>query len=112
MDVISLNVFQKTIENIVAQGYSVIQIFPLVYGEQSSAAYYFLVHKFIAAQRTPTDDIQYNQLIGINITDLVNSTSALNKDVFIHKLNEYISQADVVRLEFPNNVRWLKFGNA
>lgn len=109
---ININVYQKAIETIIAQGYSVIQIFPLSNGEQAASAYYFLVHKFIPAQRTPTDDIQYNQIIGINITDLVAHNATLDKNVFVHRLNQVINESEVIRVEFPNNVRWLKFANA
>lgn len=109
---LNINVYQKAIETIVNEGYSVIQIFPLSAGEQVATAYYFLAHKFIPAQRTPTDDIQYNQVIGINITDLVNKNATLDRTGFIHRLNQYIEESDVIRVEFPNNVRWLKFASA
>lgn len=109
---LNINVYQKAIETIVSEGYSVIQIFPISSGEQSSAAYYFLVHKFAPAQKTPTDDIQYNQIVGINITDLVNNNSSLDKTLFIHRLNQCLKDSDVIRVEFPNNVRWLKFASA
>ena len=109
---LNINVYQKAIETIVKEGYSVIQIFPLSSGEQAATAYYYLAHKFTPAQRTPTDDIQYNQLVGINITDLVSHNSTLDKHLFIHRLNQCIEESDVVRVEFPNNVRWLKFASA
>ena len=109
---LNINVYQKAIETIIKEGYSVIQIFPLSNGEQAATAYYFLLHKFTPAQKTPTDDIQYNQIIGINITDLVNNNSSLDKSLFIHRLNQCIKDSDVIRVEFPNNVRWLKFESA
>lgn len=109
---LNINVHQKAIETIVKEGYSVVQIFPLSSGEQAATAYYFLIHKFTPAQRTPTDDIQYNQIVGINITDLISNNSTLDKHLFIHRLNQYIDESDVIRVEFPNNVRWLKFASA
>lgn len=105
---ININVFQKTIEFVVSLGYSVIQVFPL----SDENAYYFLVHKFTTAQRTSTDDIQFNQLIGINITDLIRNNAAVDNRIFEHKLNEYLTAAQVIRMEFPNNVRWFKFASA
>lgn len=109
---ININVYQKAIETIVAEGYSVIQIFPLSNGEQAASAYYFLTHKFISAQRTPTDDIQFNQIIGINITDLVRNNSTLDKGLFLKRLNQYINEVNIIRVEFSNNVRWFKFASA
>lgn len=109
---LNINVYQKAIETIVNVGYSVIQIFPLSDGEQAATAYYFLAYKFIPAQRTPTDDIQYNQVIGINITDLVSRNATLDRSGFVHRLNQCIEESDVIRVEFPNNVRWFKFASA
>lgn len=105
---ININVYQKTIEFIVSLGYPVLQVFPLNDGN----AYYFLVHKFLVAQRTSTDDIQFNQVVGMNITDLVKNNAAVDNRVFEHRFNEYVAKAEVIRAEFPNTVRWFKFASA
>ena len=109
MDTVNINVYQKTIEFIANKmGFAVLQIFPL----NDSTAYYFLVHEFHVSTRTPTDDIQFNQLVGINITDIVRNNSTIDKRQFELKLNEFINGADVIRAEFPSTMRWFKFASA
>lgn len=106
---ININVYQKTIETLISMGHSVIQIFPF---GNLDVAYYFLVHKFVPSMKTPIDDIQYNQVTGINITDFMRNNPVLNAATFQHRLNEVIDKNDVVRVEFPNTLTWFKFGTA
>lgn len=105
---ININVYQKTIETLISMGHSVIQVFPF---GKSEVAYYFLVHKFVPSMKTPVDDIQYNQITGINITDFMrNNPVLMNSADFQHRLNDVIENNDVVRVEFPNTLTWFKFG--
>lgn len=105
---INLNLYQKTIENLVRLGHTVIQVFPF----NDKTAYYFLVHKFIPSMKTPVDDIEYNQITGINITDFMQNNSVLNSSNFNARLDEIIRNNDVIRVEFPNTIPWFKFGSA
>ena len=103
-----INPYQQAIELIIEAGHSVLQVFPF----NESNAYYYLVHQFIVAQKTPTDDIQYNQAVGINITKFIEQNSFINKIEFMRKFENYISSeyAKVTRIEFPNTMSWFKFG--
>lgn len=105
---INLNLYQKTIENLVRLGHNVIQVFPF----KDNTAYYFLVHKFIPSMKTPVDDIEYNQITGINITDFIKNNPVLNSSNFNARLDEIIRNNDVIRVEFPNTIPWFKFGSA
>ena len=75
----NLNVYQKSIESIVSLGHTVLQIFPF---QNSPTAFYYVVNSFNPSMKTPTDDIQYNQAIGINITDFIAQNSYTNKVEF------------------------------
>jgi hypothetical protein len=100
----NINIFQRALEIIIGMGYTVVEIFPI----GDSTALYYIVHKFIPATSSTVEDIQYNQLVGINITDLLINNSSFDKTAFEHRISTYIQDANVVRLEFPNAMRWLK----
>lgn len=107
---ININAYQKAIETIVSQrGFSVVQVF-----FNDVTAYYYAVHKFTPAAKTPTDDIQYNQVIGINITNFIQNNSLVGIDAFLHKFDVLMSDphTEVLRLEFPNTIKWFKFAPA
>ena len=106
----NINPYQGAIEAIVSTGHSVLQVFPF----NDSSAYYFAVHQFTPSMKTPTDDIQYNQVIGVNITRFIEQNSFINQNEFVRKFEAYISneETQVVRMEFPNTMRWFKFASA
>ena len=107
----NLNVYQKSIESIVSLGHTVLQIFPF---QNSPTAFYYVVNSFNPSMKTPTDDIQYNQAVGINITDFIEQNSYINKVEFERKFEAFIMSNDVLvtRIEFPNILTWFKFGMA
>lgn len=107
---VTLNAYQQAIELILSLGHTVLQVFPF----NTTTAYYYLVHQFTASQQTPTDDIQYNQVIGINITRFIQMNSFVNQTEFLRKFELFINSNDsqVTRMEFPNTMRWFKFGSA
>lgn len=107
---ININPYQQAIEAIVSTGHSILQVFPF----DDSNAYYYAVHQFIASQRTPTDDIQYNQVIGVNITKFIEQNSFINQSEFLRKFEAYMAadETKVTRMEFPNTMRWFKFASA
>lgn len=106
---ININAYQKAIEVLVSHGYSILQVF---FNEVT--AYYYAVHKFIPSAKTPTDDIQYNQAVGVNITNFIENNSLVGIDAFLHKFEVLMSDqnTEVVRLEFPNTIKWFKFAPA
>lgn len=107
---ININPYQQAIESIVSTGHSVLQVFPF----NDSTAYYFVVHQFTASQKTPIDDIQYNQVVGVNITKFIEQNSFINQGEFLRKFEIYFAdgKTQVVRMEFPNTMRWFKFASA
>lgn len=105
-----INTYQNAIEAVVMSGYSVLEIHPF----NNQEAFYFVVHKFTPAMKTPTDDIQYNQIVGINITNIVKNNSAIDKNHFMNQLQRYLEaeSTSVVRMEFPNQMTWIKHAPA
>jgi hypothetical protein len=107
---LNINAYQKAIEVMLSLGHTILQVFPL----NDTTAYYFAVHQFNPSMTTPTDDIQFNQVVGINITDFVRNNVLVDRNSFVFKFEQLISDpnTDVVRMEFPNTVRWFKFAPA
>lgn len=105
-----INAYQNAIEAIVNSGYSVLEIHPF----NNQEAFYFVVHKFIPTMKTPTDDIQYNQVVGINITNNIKNNSAIDRIAFMNQLQRYLDaeNTSVVRMEFPNSMIWIKHAPA
>lgn len=105
-----INSYQNAIEAIITAGHTVLEIHPF----NDHEAFYFVVHKFNPAMKTPTDDIQYNQVVGINITNNVKNNSAIDKNNFMNQLQRYLEaeNTSVVRMEFPNSVIWIKHAPA
>lgn len=105
-----INAYQNAIEAIVTSGHTVLEIHPF----NDHEAFYFVVHKFTPAMKTPTDDIQYNQVVGINITNNVKNNSAIDKNNFMNQLQRYLEaeNTSVVRMEFPNSMIWIKHAPA
>lgn len=101
-----INAYQNTIETIISQGYTVVEIHPF----NTTESFYFISHKFIPSTTTPTEDIRFNQLTGINITNIVRNNSSVDKNSFISQLQRYLTSENtpVVRIEFPNNIVWIK----
>lgn len=106
----NINLYQQAIEAILSIGHNVLQVFPF----NDPTAYYFVVHQFSASMKTPTDDIQYNQVVGINITKFIEQNSFIENREFLKKFENYImsEEASVVRMEFSNTTRWFKFSSA
>ena len=108
--IININQYQQSIEAIISMGHSILQVFPF----NDSTAYYYAVHQFTPSMKTPTDDIQYNQIIGVIITKFIEQNSFINRDEFLRKFETYISSDEnqITRMEFPNTMRWFKFASA
>jgi hypothetical protein len=105
-----INAYQNAIEAIVNSGYTVLEIHPF----NNQESFYFIVHKFISAMKTPTDDIQYNQLVGVNITNNIKNNSTIDRNSFMNQLQRYLEaeNTSVVRMEFPNSMVWIKHAPA
>ena len=102
------NLYQKTIEALIADGHIILQIF-----NQDGTCFYFSVLDFQESFTSPTNSVEFNAVRGINITDFIrNHGGNINILNIKSKFNEYIANAEVVRLEFSKDIRWMKWGSA
>lgn len=105
-----LNNKQKFIEQIISLGFIIVEIYPNNMNDESML---FVANTFEPSMKTPTDDIQYNSIVGINITDFVRNTSVVDPNNFKSKFEQFIHGESriVVRINFSRNIRWFKYSS-
>ena len=102
------NLYQKTIETLVDNGHTILQIF-----NQDGSCFYFSVLDFQESFTSPTNSVDFNSVRGINITDFMRTQGGNpNSIAAAAKFEEYILNANVVRCEFSKDTRWMKWGSA
>ena len=105
-----LNNKQKFIEQIISLGFNVVEIYP---NNTTDESMLFVANTFEPSMKTPTDDIQFNSMVGINITDFVRNTSVVDPNNFKSKFERFIHDESriVVRINFARNIRWFKYSS-
>lgn len=105
-----LNNKQKFIEQIISLGFNVVEIYP---NNTTDESMLFVAKTFEPSMKTPTDDIQYNLLVGINITDFVRNTSVVDPNNFKSKFERFIYDESraVLKISFSRNIRWFKYSH-
>lgn len=102
------NLYQKAIEALIAEGHIILQIY-----NQDGTCFYFSVLDFQESFTSPTNSVEFNSLRGINITDFMYTQGGnINVLNIKSKFQEYIANAEVVRLEFSKDISWMKWGSA
>ena len=102
------NLYQKTIETLVDNGHTILQIF-----NQDGSCFYFSVLDFQESFTSSTNSVDFNSVRGINITDFMRTQGGNpNSIAAAAKFEEYILNANVVRCEFSKDTRWMKWGSA
>lgn len=102
------NLYQKTIETLVDNGHTILQIF-----NQDGSCFYFSVLDFQESFTSPTNSVDFNSVRGINITDFMRTQGGNpNSIAAAAKFEEYILNANVIRCEFSKDTRWMKWGSA
>lgn len=102
------NLYQKTIETLVNNGHTILQIF-----NQDGSCFYFSVLDFKESFTSSTNSVDFNSVRGINITDFMRTQGGNpNSIAAAAKFEEYILNANVVRCEFSKDTRWMKWGSA
>lgn len=102
------NLYQKTIETLVDNGHTILQIF-----NQDGSCFYFNVLDFKESFTSPTNSVDFNSVRGINITDFMRTQGGNPNSISAAaKFEEYILNANVVRCEFSKDTRWMKWGSA
>lgn len=102
------NLYQKAIEALIADGHTILQIFNM-----DGSCFYFSVLDFQESFTSPTNSVEFNSLRGINITDFMRTQGGnINILNIKSRFQEYILNAEVIRLEFCKNLNWMKWGSA
>ena len=98
----------KCIEQIVTEGWTVLQICDLF-----QEPLYFVTNKFEESYFNSAESIDYNLLEGINITEFLGKNVNLyrNKTELLNNLQNYVDSAVVIRMEFNKNVKWCKYAS-
>lgn len=102
------NNYQKAIEILVKDGHTILQVFNV-----DGTCFYFDVFKFQESLADAVSNLNFNSVIGINITDFMTSQGGNpNAVALVARFHEYIDTVEVVRCEFCSDIRWIKWGNA
>lgn len=102
----NLNIYQKAIESIIAEGYVIVQIIP-----QYSEPLYFSVNTFIPSFKSSVEEIQYCSLVGVNITDFMrNNSNQIDKRMMLERFKQVVQSDNnpVIRCEFFG-AKWFKW---
>lgn len=103
-----INIYQKAIEVLVLQGFTIVQIF-------SNGEYlFFVVYRWQEGYFNTAQSVEFNTLEGINITDFLKRNSALHSNIveFIASFNKEIENSNLIRLEFQKDCVWFKYSSA
>ena len=102
------NLYQKTMETLVDNVHTILQIF-----NQDGSCFYFSVLDFQESFTSTTNSVDFNSVRGINITDFMRTQGGNpNSIAAAAKFEEYILNANVIRCEFSKDTRWMKWGSA
>lgn len=103
-----LNIYQKAIELLVSEGYSVLQIV-----NADGSAFYFITYEFQESYFNNTQSVDYCIVKGINITEFLKINIANPQRVnFMSNFNRTLQEMPMIRCEFSKDTRWLKWSPA
>ena len=102
------NEYQKAIEQLVAEGYIILQVVTPNRGNFFFAVYMWQEGYFNTAQ-----SIDFNTVEGVNITDFLykNASRYANRTEFISAFNKVMDEGLMVRCEFTKNSTWYKWSS-
>ena len=106
-EIVNLNAYQKIIEVLVANGYTILQIISNPY-----QVFYYLVHEFSPSFAGGGQEIKFNYLKGINITDFLQKNCTSDTRNILAKMDEIMQNSIILRIEFSNKVEWYKYSVA
>ena len=102
-------IHREAVNAIVKLGYVVLEV-EMPDGEWG----YFIAHEFTPSTKTAVESIEYNTMVGVDITDFIHKRSVTFAQIdFSRSLDEFLSSKDtnVITLEMSNNTRWYKWKN-
>lgn len=101
-----MNIFQKAIEQLVMEGYTILQIVT-----PTKECFYFSVYKWQEGYFNTAQSIDFNTVEGVNITEFItkNAAQCSNRTNFITLFNKTIEDGVLVRCEFTKDAAWYKW---
>lgn len=103
----NINIFQKAIEQLVLEGYTILQIIE----PSTKESLYFNVYKWTEGYFNTAQSIDFNTVEGVNITEFLtkNAAQCSNRTNFISQFNRVMEEGVLVRCEFAKNTPWYKW---
>jgi len=100
------NIFQKAIEQLVMEGYTILQIVT-----PAGNSLYFNVYKWQEGYFNTAQSIDFNTVEGINITEFItkNASQCVNRTNFLSLFNRVMEEGIVIRCEFTKGSTWYKW---
>lgn len=101
-----LNIYQKAIEQLVLEGYSILQII-----QPSGETLYFNVYKWQESYFNTAQSIDFNTIEGINITEFLSKNAVIcnNRLEFLSHFEKEMTDGVLVHCEFTKNSTWYKW---
>ena len=101
-----VNIYQKAIEQLVLEGYSILQIL-----QPSGQPLYFNIYKWQESYFNTAQSIDFNTAEGVNITEFLHKNVAMcnNRVEFLNHFNKEMENGILVRCEFSKDSIWYKW---
>lgn len=101
-----INIYQKAIEQLVLEGYTILQII-----QPSGETFYFNVYKWQESYFNTAQSIDFNTVEGVNITEFLSKNAAMcnNRIEFLSRFEREMMDGVLVRCEFTKNSTWYKW---
>ena len=101
-----VNIYQKAIEQLVLEGYSILQIV-----QPSGQTLYFNIYKWQESYFNTVQSIDFNTAEGVNITEFLHKNVAMcnNRVEFLNHFNKEMEDGILVRCEFSKDSIWYKW---
>lgn len=98
----------KCLEQLVLEGWTIIQIIGLQQEDQ-----FFAVNKFEESYFNTAQSIDYNVLEGVNITEFIikNVNLYRNRVELLNNMQKFVDDSVVIRIEFSKQIKWCKYAS-
>lgn len=102
-----VNIYQKAIEQLVLEGYTILQVTT----PNKDEFLFFNVYKWQEGYFNTAQSIDFNTVEGVNITEFLmkNATMCSNRTNFISAFNKVMEEGVLVRCEFTKDTVWFKW---
>lgn len=102
-----VNIYQKAIEQLVMEGYTILQVAT----PNKDEFLFFNVYKWQEGYFNTAQSIDFNMVEGVNITEFLTKNAAMcsNRTNFMSLFNRVMEEGVLVRCEFTKSATWFKW---